>query len=245
MTVRSESGLVLDRVSQPLGFRTVKFDSDRGFFRNGEDLLLEGVSMHEDRRVKGWAISRADQREDFDLLGGLGANAVRLAHYQHDQYSYELADARGIAAWAEIPLVNKVSFDGAPANAVLTANAKQQLTELIRQNYNHPSIIVWSLGNEIDLTATQIKGPSRPTLLLGSLNQLVKAEDPSRPTTLADCCEVGISPHVGSGVNDSGAREPIVGAADTGGYNPYFGRETRRTTHFCALFEQAPGPPAA
>src|SRR5258708_12767524 len=224
MTIRSDTGSVLDRVSQPLGFRTVKFDSDRGFFLNGEHLFLKGVSMHQDRPVKGWAISRADQREDFDLLGGLGANAVRLAHYQHDQYSYELADARGIAAWAEIPLVNKVSFDGAPANAVLTANAKQQLTELIRQNYNHPSIIVWSLGNEIDLTATQINGPSRPTLLLGSLNQLVKAEDPSRPTTLADCCEVGISPHVGSGGEEFPAPAPPLRGSYTVGSNHTFAR---------------------
>jgi beta-galactosidase len=239
MTVRSESGTVLDRVSQPLGFRTVKFDSDRGFFLNGEHLFLKGVSMHQDRPVRGWAISRADQQEDFDLLGDLGANAVRLAHYQHDQYSYELADARGIVAWAEIPLVNKVSFDGAPANAALTANAKQQMTELIRQNYNHPSIIVWSLGNEIDLTATQNKGPSRPTLLLRSLNQLAKGEDPSRPTTLADCCEIGISPHVGSGVDDSGAREPIVGIADTVGYNRYFGWYTGRTSDFGAMLDDA------
>jgi beta-galactosidase len=239
MTIRSQSGTVLDRVSEPLGLRTVNFDSDRGFFLNGEHLFLKGVSMHQDRPVKGWAISRADQREDFDLLGDLGANAVRLAHYQHDEYSYQLADARGIVAWAEIPLVNKVSFDGAPANAALTANAKQQLTELIRQNYNHPSIIVWSLGNEIDLTATQIKGPSRPTLLLKSLNQLAKGEDPSRPTTLADCCEVGISPHVGSGVDDSGTREPIVGIADAVGYNRYFGWYTGQTSDFGAMLDEA------
>ncbi|HMH87185.1 MAG TPA: glycoside hydrolase family 2 TIM barrel-domain containing protein, partial [Steroidobacteraceae bacterium] len=110
LTIRSDTGTILDRVSQPLGLRTMRFDSDRGFFLNGEQMFLKGVSMHQDRPVKGWAISRADQSQDFDLLQELGANAVRLAHYQHDEYSYELADSRGIVVWAEIPLVNKVSF---------------------------------------------------------------------------------------------------------------------------------------
>jgi beta-galactosidase len=237
MTIRSQSGTVLDRVSQPLGFRTVKFDADRGLFLNGSHLPLKGVSMHQDRPVKGWAISRADQQQDFDLLQDLGANAVRLAHYQHDEYSYELADARGVLAWAEIPLVNKVSFDGSAANAALTANVRQQLTELIRQNYNHPSIVVWSLGNEIDLTATQIKGPSRPTVLLKSLNDLAKREDPTRATTLADCCEAGIAPHAGSDANAAAMREPIVGIADTVGYNRYFGWYTGQFSDFGVMLD--------
>jgi beta-galactosidase len=239
MTIHSATGTVLDRVSQPLGFRSVKFDSDRGFFLNGEHLFLRGVSMHQDRPVKGWAISRADQRQDFDLLQDLGANAVRLAHYQHDECSYELADARGIVAWAEIPLVNKVSFDGSPANAALTANARQQLTELIRQNYNHPSIVVWSLGNEIDLTATQVKGPSRPTALLRSLNELSKREDPFRATTLADCCEASIPPHVARGAGGPDEREPVVGIADTVGYNRYFGWYTGQLSDFGKMLDEA------
>jgi beta-galactosidase len=239
MTIRSDTGKILDRVSQPLGFRTVNFDSDRGFFLNGEHVFLKGVSMHQDRPVKGWAISDDDQREDFDVLQDLGANAVRLAHYQHDQYSYELADSRGIAVWAEIPLVNKVSIDGSPANAALTANARQQLTELVRQNYNHPSIVVWSLGNETDLTATQIKGPSRPTALLRSLNELAKREDPSRATTLADCCEVGVGPHVASGAERIEVREPVVGIADTVGYNRYFGWYTGQFSDFGVMLDEA------
>src|SRR5258706_8933525 len=162
MTLRSPRGVVLDRIRQPLGLRTVRFDPDQGFILNGERLVLHGASMHQDRPLKGWAISHSDQEEDFDLLTDLGANCVRLAHYQHDQYSYELADARGIVAWAEIPLVDKVSFDGSPAGPALTANAMQQLTELIRQNYNHPSIAVWSVANEVDLAATQTNGPSKP-----------------------------------------------------------------------------------
>ena len=238
IVIRSDDGTILDRVSQPLGFRTARFDSDRGFFLNGQHLFLKGASMHQDRPVKGWAISDADQRQDFDLLQDLGANAVRLAHYQHDEYSYELADARGIVVWAEIPLVNKVSFDGSPANAALTANARQQLTELVRQNYNHPSIVVWSLGNEIDLTATQIKGPSRPTTLVRSLNELAKREDPSRATTLADCCESGILPHVAAQTPGE-TREPIVGIADTVGYNRYFGWYTGQFSDFGAMLDEA------
>jgi beta-galactosidase len=239
MVIRSDTGTILDRVSQPLGFRAVKFDSDRGFFLNGGHVFLKGVSMHQDRPLKGWAISEADQRQDFDLLQDLGANAVRLAHYQHDQYSYELADSRGIVVWAEIPLVNKVSFDGSPANPALTANARQQLTELVRQNYNHPSIIVWSLGNEVDLTATLVNGPSRPTVLLRSLNELAKSEDPSRATTLADCCETGIPPHVASQALPAETRQPIVGIADTVGYNRYFGWYTGQFSDFGAMLDGA------
>jgi beta-galactosidase len=238
LTIRSDTGKILDRVVQPLGLRTVKFDSERGFFLNGGHVFLKGASMHQDRPVKGWAISHADQREDFDLLQDLGANAVRLAHYQHDEYSYELADSRGIAVWAEIPLVNKVSFDGSPANPALTANARQQLTELVRQNYNHPSVMVWSLGNEIDLTATQVKGPSRPSTLVRSLNELAKREDPSRATTLADCCETGIPPHAAAQTPGE-TREPIVGMADTVGYNRYFGWYTGEFADFGVMLDEA------
>ena len=239
ITIRSDAGTILDRVTQPLGFRSVKFDADRGLFLNGEHVFLKGVSMHQDRPVKGWAISDADQRQDFELLQELGANAVRFAHYQHDQYSYELADARGIIAWAEIPVVNKVSFDGSAANAGLTANARQQLIELVRQNYNHPAIVLWSLGNEVDLTATQIKGPSRPAALLRSLNELAKREDPSRATTLADCCEIRESRHAASPAAPAEIREPIVGIADTVGYNRYFGWYVGQFADFGAMLDEA------
>jgi beta-galactosidase len=223
MTVRDGKGNILDRVEQPLGLRTMTLDPNRGFLLNGESLPLRGASMHQDRPVKGWAISAADQREDFDLLGDLGGNAVRLAHYQHDQYSYDLADARGIVVWAEVPVVSEVSFDGSPASEALTANARQQLTELIRQNYNHPSIAVWSIGNEVDLTPTQVHGRSHPKALLQSLHALAKQEDPSRATTLADCCEVGLPPHAASQLGPDAHREVIVGTADSVGYNRYFG----------------------
>jgi beta-galactosidase len=239
VTVRSSEGAVLDRVRQPLGLRTMKFDADKGFFLNGEHQYLRGVSMHQDRPMKGWAISNADQAEDFDILADLGANAVRLAHYQHDQLSYELADARGIVVWAEVPLVNKVSFDGSPANAAFASNARQQLIELIRQNRNHPSVAVWSIANEIDLTATQTKGRSQPGSLLRSLDRLAKSEDPGRNTTFADCCEVDLPPHVGSAAADITPREQIVGLADTIGYNRYFGWYTGKFSDFGTMLDEA------
>src|SRR5882762_2774695 len=242
MTVRSTRGPDLDRVAQPLGLRSLSFDADKGFFLNGEHLYLKGASMHQDRPVKGWAISRADQAQDFDLLRDMGGNAVRLAHYQHDQYSYELADALGFVVWAEIPLVNKVSFDGSSASPELAANARQQLAELIRQNYNHPSIAVWSIANEIDLTATQIKGPSKSAALLESLDRLAKQEDPSRFTTFADCCEVRAEPHgdaAGEAIGGIAPRDAIVGIADTVGYNRYFGWYTGRFDDFGAMLDQA------
>jgi beta-galactosidase len=169
----------------------------------------------------------------------MGGNAVRLAHYQHDQYSYELADASGIVVWAEIPLVNQVSFDGSSASPALAANARQQLTELIRQNYNHPSIAVWSIGNETDLTATLTKGSSILADLLTSLNGLAKAEDPSRFTTFADCCEVSIAAPK-SGENPAIAhRDVIVGITDTVGYNRYFGWYTGRLDGLGSMLDQA------
>ena len=239
VTLRSPKGVLLDRVTQPLGLRTVRFDPDKGFFLNGEHRYLHGVAMHQDRPIKGWAISNADQEEDFAILADMGANAVRLAHYQHDQRSYEIADAGGIVVWAEIPLVHKVSYDGTPANAALAANARQQLLELIQQNRNHPSVAVWSIANEIDLTATQTKGPSRPGSLLKSLQVLAKSQDPDRSTTFADCCEVSILPHVGSDIAGISPREAIVGIADTIGYNRYFGWYTGRFADFGAMLDQA------
>jgi beta-galactosidase len=153
-----------------------------------------------------------------------------------------LADALGFVVWAEIPLVNKVSFDGSPASPDLAANARQQLTELIRQNYNHPSIAVWSIANEIDLTATLTKGPSKPSTLLKSLDLLAKQEDPSRFTTLADCCEAGIAPHpqaVGTAIADIAPRDTIVGIADTVGYNRYFGWYTGKIDDFGTMLDEA------
>ena len=229
LTLRAKDGAVLDRVTQPLGLRTMRFDRDKGFFLNGEHLFLKGASRHQDRPVKGWAISRADQDEDFAIFADMGANAMRLPHYQYDQYAYDLADAHGFVVWTEIPLVSEASFDGLPPNPALVANARQQLTELIRQNFNHPSIAVWSIANEIDLKAIKRDGPSKVAGLLRDLDQLAHREDPTRPTTLADCCEQ----------SGSAERDRIIGLTDTAGYNRYFGWYYGKPSDLGALLDSA------
>ena len=229
LTLRAGDGKVLDRVTQPLGLRTMRFDPDKGFFLNGEHVFLKGVSRHQDRPIKGWAISRADQDEDFAIFADMGANAMRLPHYQYDQYAYDLADTRGFVVWTEIPLVSEASFDGLPPNAALVANARQQLTELIRQNFNHPSVALWSIANEIDLMAIKRNGPSKVAGLLRELNELAHREDPTRPTTLADCCEQAASPE----------RDKIVGLTDTAGYNRYFGWYYGKPDDLGALLDNA------
>ena len=177
-TVRVEvrsGGSVRDRVSQPLGVRFYRIDPVRGFFLNGRTYPLHGVNRHQDREGLGWALTEQAQDEDMGIIRELGANTVRLAHYQHNDYFYALCDRAGIVAWAEVPLVNEVNTSDAFA-----ANAKQQLTELIRQNINHPSIIVWSVYNEVGLH-TRVD----PTSLIKALNALAKSEDATRPTVAA------------------------------------------------------------
>jgi beta-galactosidase len=229
--VYSANGTLLDEVRQPLGLRTIAFDADKGFFLNGEHLFLRGASMHQDRPVKGWAVSRADRIADFDLLQEMGANAVRLAHYQHDQIAYDLADARGLVTWAEIPLVSDAAFDGSPPSPALIAHARQQLTELIKQNFNHPSIALWSIANEVDLRPTQNARPARAGALLRELHSLAKELDAGRFTTQADCCEQ--TPPA------SAPRDVLVNLTDTLGYNKYFGWYYGKIADFGPYLDQA------
>jgi beta-galactosidase len=134
---------LVDSVTQPVGLRFFRVDPERGFFLNGRPLDLHGVNRYQDRLDKGWAISPADEAEDFDLLRELGCTALRASHYQQSDTWYQRCDRAGIVVWAEIPFVNE-----APAAPEFLDNAKQQLRELIRQNYNHPSICFWGVGNE-------------------------------------------------------------------------------------------------
>src|SRR6185369_1726603 len=123
---------VTDAVTQPLGIRTVSVNPNTGFFLNGHHLPLHGVVTHQDRAGVGWAQTDADRTEDMRLIRDMGANAVRMAHYQHDDGEYALADQQGLIVWAEIPLVNGVT--DSPA---FTASTEQQLRELIVQQFNH------------------------------------------------------------------------------------------------------------
>lgn len=133
-----------DEVIENIGFRSFKVDPINGFFLNDKPYPLRGVSKHQDRKDKGSAISYDDMEEDLELIKEIGANCIRLAHYQHDQHMYDLCDKYGIIIWTEIPYISKHSNNGFD-------NIKQQLQELILQNYNHPSIFFWGLSNEITM----------------------------------------------------------------------------------------------
>ncbi len=165
----------LDSVTVPLGIRYFHVDPNKGFFLNGEYYDLYGVNRHQDRLDKGWAIGKAEHLEDFNLIKELGATAIRLAHYQHAQYFYDLCDANGMVIWAEIPLVNTIT-----KTPEFTENCKQQMTELIRQNYNHPSIMFWGVYNELS-----IKQGNETDELIKTLNDIVHTEDPVRISTCA------------------------------------------------------------
>lgn len=163
-----------DEVTVKTGFRTITFDAEKGCFLNGRHIKLKGVSRHQDRFDKGNALSPEDHIEDIGLILEVGANSVRLAHYQQDERFYSLADEKGLLVWAEVPVISRYS----PAKQ---ENAKSQLTELITQNYNHPSIFCWGVQNEIT-----IGGKSKNVEpAIRELNALAHSLDPTRVTTSA------------------------------------------------------------
>ena len=172
--LQTTNGLVCDSVEQPLGLRFYRVDPDKGFFLNGEPYRIHGVCRHQDVWNKGWALSEADHERDVGLILEIGANAVRCCHYQQSDYFYSLCDKSGLLVWAELPLVNEIN--PGPAFAETSRN---QLLDLVRQNFNHPAIFVWSLYNEIQPTT------SDPHRLLQDLKILANGEDPTRPTIAA------------------------------------------------------------
>ncbi|HSV15069.1 MAG TPA: glycoside hydrolase family 2 TIM barrel-domain containing protein, partial [Tepidisphaeraceae bacterium] len=188
---------VLDRVVQPLGLRQYRIDPQAGFFLNGRSYPLRGVCVHQDYLNKGWAIAPADIDTNYRLINELGASAVRLAHYQHPDYEYAVCDRSGVVVWAELPMVNRIGD-----TAAFSENAKQQLRELIKQNYNHPSICFWSLFNEL--------GPRTRTdwQLVSQVNELAHDLDADRPTVAASHLPVGI---------------PVNWIPDLIAFNRYFG----------------------
>ena len=179
--ILSRNGQMVDRVIQPLGLRFYRIDPDKGFFLNGKHLPLQGVCRHQDRSEVGNALRPQHHEEDAALMLEMGVNAVRLAHYPQATYFYDLMDKNGIIVWAEIPFVgpggyNDKGFVDLPA---FRANGKEQLKELIRQHYNHPSICVWGLFNEL----TELG--DNPVEYIKELNVLAHQEDTTRPTTSA------------------------------------------------------------
>lgn len=194
------NGETADEITARFGIRSFFIDPQKGFFLNGKEYPLRGVSRHQDRPDIGNALLPAHHREDIALICEMGANTVRLAHYQHAQLFYDLCDEKGLIVWAEIPYISKHMPGG-------VANTKSQMCELIYQNYNHPSIAVWGLSNEISMSGTADKGLVENHRML---NDLVHSLDPARPTVLAAVSMCPID-------------ETYIHISDLLSYNHYFG----------------------
>ena len=195
--VRGEE--ILDNLKARFGCRTFKIDAERGFILNGEEYPLRGVSRHQDRLGIGNALLPEHHKEDIDLILEVGATTIRLAHYQHDQYFYDLCDETGLVIWAEIPYISK-HMPGGRENTV------SQMKELISQNYNHASIVVWGLSNEISIAGADEDLIENHNIL----NDLCHEMDKTRLTTVACVSMAKID-------------DPYVHISDVVSYNHYFG----------------------
>ena len=165
----SQNGKKIDEVVQPLGIRKYEMVADKGFYLNGKKYPMYGVCRHQDWWGLGSALHNKHHDADLATIMDLGATTVRFAHYQQSDYLYSRCDSLGLIIWAEIPFVNRVSGQE-------WDNAHNQLRELIRQNFNHPSIYVWGLHNEVYHPHTYT------AQLTASLHELAKTEDPDRYT---------------------------------------------------------------
>ncbi|MCI8712186.1 MAG: glycoside hydrolase family 2 protein [Ruminococcus sp.] len=195
-----EDGRVLDEREIRFGCRTFFVDSQKGFFLNGEPYPLRGVARHQDWKDIGNALHKEHHERDMELIYEMGATTIRLAHYQHDQYFYDLCDEKGLVVWAEIPYISVHMPEG-------RENTISQMKELIVQNHHHPSIVVWGLSNEISM-----RGANNPDLMDNHhvLNDMVHEMDPTRLTTMAV---------IGSCNMD----DEYVHVPDTVSYNLYLG----------------------
>ena len=212
-----ENNRPIDRMEQPLGIRHFEMKAGDGMYLNGKKVPMYGVCRHQDRWQLGSALSNEHHAEDLEIIREMGATTIRFAHYQQAEYLYSKCDSIGFIIWAEIPFVNRVSTQEA-------GNARSQLIELIRQNYNHPSIYVWGLHNEV-------YRPHEYTIALTSeLHDLAKQEDPDRYTVSVN----------GYGQID----HPVNMNADIQGYNRYYGWYERRIANLedwaVGLKEKAP-----
>lgn len=198
--VLAEGDNVIDNISTRFGCRTFKIDANEGFILNGESYPLRGVSRHQDRWGFGNALLPEHHKEDMELIAELGATTIRLAHYQHDQYFYDLCDEYGMVVWAEIPYISKHMPEA-------RENTISQMKELIAQNYNHPSIVVWGLSNEITMNGSEDEDLIENHNIL---NDLCHEWDKTRLTTMAvvSMCDMNAS---------------YVQIPDVVSYNHYFG----------------------
>ncbi len=196
-----QNGEAIDEVSTRIGFRTFEIDPQKGFFLNSRPYQLVGTARHQDWQGLGNALTKENHEIDMQNLVDMGANTIRGAHYQHDQYWYDLSDENGMIMWAEIPYISKHM-----ANPAANENTKEQMRELVVQNYNHPSIALWSLSNEISI------GGESEDLIRNhrELNDLVHSMDSTRKTVMAH-------------VNTLDPNSELVQIPDVSSYNLYFG----------------------
>ncbi|MDN4501526.1 glycoside hydrolase family 2 TIM barrel-domain containing protein [Alteromonadaceae bacterium BrNp21-10] len=181
----TDSSNIIDSVSQHIGFRHIHIDPSQGLLLNGKPYAVHGVNIHLTQLPgKGTAVSDAEITADLQQLDELGVTGLRLAHYPHPQITFEFANQHGYLVWSEVPAVSEVNDSEA-----FLENLKLQLREMIRQNYNHPSVFVWGIGNEI------YKQNANSNLILASLQALAKQEDPNRYTVYANCCSSMNSGH--------------------------------------------------
>jgi beta-galactosidase len=223
-------GTPIDKVVQSFGIREMHFDVAEGFFLNGKHVPLQGVGMHQDLLGKGWALSNQDFDNALALIKGIGANTVRLAHYPYHPYFLEGLDKAGLVAWAEVPFgigvtvqplvqvgITSTSCPDQDPPEAFRANADLQLREMIRQQFNHPSIAMWAIGNEVTFQSKDC--PAAPydniTPLLRELQGVAKEEDPGRVTTLADNISKVIQPLQGKYI-------AVGGISDIWAINQYY-----------------------
>ena len=190
---------VVDQISVRFGCRTIGFDPEKGFQLNGRTYPLRGVSRHQDRWGIGNALTIREHQEDMELIREIGANTVRLAHYQQAQEFYDLCDEYGMVVWAEIPYITEHMPKG-------RQNTLDQMRELITQCCNHPSIVCWGLSNEISVHGVTDDVVENHVLL----NNLCHHMDGTRPTTMAHAFMLE-------------QESPLIQIADIGSYNLYFG----------------------
>ncbi|MGN0347967.1 MAG: glycoside hydrolase family 2 TIM barrel-domain containing protein [Roseburia sp.] len=195
-----EDGKATDAVCARFGCRTFEIHPEKGFLLNGESYPLRGVSRHQDRAGIGNALLPVHHEEDMELICEMGATTIRLAHYQHDQYFYDLCDEKGLVVWAEIPYISR-HMPGARDNTI------SQMKELIIQNYNHPSIVVWGISNEITMSGASDEDLRENHTIL---NDLAHDLDKTRLTTIAvvSMCDI---------------HDPYIQIPDVVSYNHYFG----------------------
>ncbi len=207
-TVIYDGEKAADRVEIPLGFRWFSFDADKGLFLNGKPLKLRGVNRHQDYKGMGSAVPNDLHRKDLEIIKDMGANFVRLAHYPQASAVLETADRLGLIVWEEIPTVNYITH-----SLEFAQTCKVMLTEMIRQHYNHPSVLMWGYMNEVWLRGPE-KTPEyvdKAVELARELEEVLRREDPTRASVMAM--------HRSNLYNESG----IAGIPQVAGWNLYSG----------------------